>query len=123
LTHEGDVRSTNYYTQHFIPWQKSWEWTTRRSFPISAAKEVRMQSGTVKASELGLNCWLPIRLLKQCYRCQRYEICKYPERVASPEFDELTRKYNNRRIDAVVALAKVKKMSGGRTPPAMSEPR
>lgn len=80
-----------------------------------------MQYGTVKLSELGFNCWLPIRLLKQCYRCERYEICKYPERVTSPEFDELVKKYRESNHKTSDLRAEVHKMSGDITPPAISK--
>lgn len=44
---------------------------------------------TVKASELGTNCWLPLRFFKQCCLCVRYDKCSYPEKVVSEEYERL----------------------------------
>lgn len=48
-----------------------------------------MKVAIVKASELGTNCWSPLRFVNSCYACSRYRYCKYPERVANAEFDRL----------------------------------
>lgn len=37
-----------------------------------------MQHAIVKSSELGTNCWLPVRFCGG--RCQRVLDCKYPEK-------------------------------------------
>jgi len=41
---------------------------------------------TVKASELG-NCWSACRFTVGCQACQRYDVCKYPERKANTSYD------------------------------------
>ena len=43
----------------------------------------------VKRSELGTNCWLPLRFFKQCCLCTKYESCSYPERVVNEEYERL----------------------------------
>lgn len=50
-----------------------------------------MKSVVVKASELGSNCWLPLRFFKQCCLCIKYKSCGYPERVVSEEYERLLR--------------------------------
>lgn len=48
-----------------------------------------MKAVIVKVSELGTNCWSPLRFVKSCFQCSRYRYCEYPERVVSKEFDAL----------------------------------
>jgi len=48
-----------------------------------------MKHAIAKSSELGLNCWLPVRLIGECFKCDKYTTCKYSERVADAEFDTL----------------------------------
>lgn len=50
-----------------------------------------MKTIIVKASELGLSCWLPIRFAQTCFLCDRYSKCKYPEKVKDKEFDRLVK--------------------------------
>jgi len=50
-----------------------------------------MRTVIVKASELGTNCWLPLRFFKQCCLCVRYDKCTYPEKVVSKEYERLLR--------------------------------
>ena len=47
----------------------------------------------VKACQLGTNCWSPLRFTGHCYKCQRYEYCTYPERVADKTYDNLVKEY------------------------------
>ena len=54
---------------------------------IKETKEVKVV--TVKRSELGTNCWSPLRFVNSCFQCSKYPHCKYPERVANVEFDRL----------------------------------
>lgn len=47
-----------------------------------------MKSVIIEASQLGVNCWRPVRFLNSCHLCPNYKHCKYPERVANKEYDE-----------------------------------
>lgn len=48
-----------------------------------------MRCAIVPSSELGKNCWLPIRFVGCCFLCYKYETCRYPERVQSEEYSRL----------------------------------
>ena len=48
-----------------------------------------MNYKVVKSSELGTNCWSAKRFCGECYRCQLYGKCKYPQRIANKEYDYL----------------------------------
>ena len=45
-----------------------------------------METGIVSSNELGLNCWLPARVLEGV-RCQRVMECTYPEKATSKAVD------------------------------------
>lgn len=49
---------------------------------------------TIKASELGTNCWLINRHVGACYKCSRYRRCKYPERITDPLYEVALYEYN-----------------------------
>ena len=55
-----------------------------------------MKIAVVKVSDLGVNCWLPLRFVGECHKCQRYDHCKYPERWVRPEIQA--------KLDHIVAL-------------------
>lgn len=46
-----------------------------------------MRAVTVSSSQLGINCWSAKRFTNTCHRCDRYDRCRYPERVANAEYD------------------------------------
>ena len=48
-----------------------------------------MNTKIIRSSELGTECWLPIRHLGQCWRCDRYWQCKLAVRVVCEEFERL----------------------------------
>lgn len=39
----------------------------------------------IKSINLGSNCWLPIRFMGECYKCERFDICKYDEKFVHPK--------------------------------------
>jgi len=39
----------------------------------------------VSAKELGTNCWIPLRFFGDCYQCDFYKTCNYPEKVIKKE--------------------------------------
>lgn len=54
----------------------------------------------VKRSELGTNCWKPLRFFERCWRCDRYWRCKYPEKVVNEEYEQLMKA----KVDAMKKL-------------------
>ena len=66
----------------------------------------------VSQNELGTNCWMPIRFLKRCRECFRYERCKYPEKERDAVYDALLREKSelNRKLKAV--RKEIARMSG-----------
>ena len=48
-----------------------------------------MEARIIKSSELGLNCWKPLRFFKKCYQCDSYVRCGYPEKVVNEEYERL----------------------------------
>lgn len=48
-----------------------------------------MRYAIVSSSELGKNCWLPLRFVGSCFLCYKYEMCKHPERVQNDEYSRL----------------------------------
>lgn len=52
-----------------------------------------MRTTVITLSKLGTQCWSPARLFGDCWRCPRYAICKYPEKVVNEEHDRLRREY------------------------------
>lgn len=48
-----------------------------------------MEAKSIHSGELGTECWLPIKFLGQCWRCDRYWRCTYATRVISAEFERL----------------------------------
>ena len=48
-----------------------------------------MKAKIVKSSELGMNCWSAKRFNQNCASCQRYDRCKYPEKMRNEEYEGL----------------------------------
>jgi hypothetical protein len=58
----------------------------------------KMKNHTViMSSQLGTNCWLPYRFLGTCYKCQRFDICTYPEKNVKPEHQRVLDRMNKAR--------------------------
>lgn len=45
------------------------------------------QTAIVTLKELGINCWLPKRFVEGGSRCDRFMLCKYPERETCRAID------------------------------------
>ena len=48
-----------------------------------------MKVSIIKASQLGTNCFSPLRFLNSCHHCSRYRNCNYTERIANEEHDKI----------------------------------
>lgn len=48
-----------------------------------------MRTAIVTSSELGANCWSAMRFTRTCHKCDRYDRCRYPERVANEQYDSM----------------------------------
>jgi len=34
----------------------------------------------IRAKNLGMRCWNPLRFLDRCHQCYQFKFCKYPEK-------------------------------------------
>ena len=48
-----------------------------------------MDTKSIRSGELGTECWLPVKFLGLCWRCDQYWRCTYATRVVSAEFERL----------------------------------
>ena len=47
-----------------------------------------MKVKIVKSKDLGVRCWSVLRFVGQCYKCERYKQCDYPEKVEKRRYEE-----------------------------------
>lgn len=72
-----------------------------------------MKVAVVSSSSLGVNCWSAARFNNGCHTCSRYETCKYPERVANAEYDDLLEDAREAKQKADILYEKARAMRGG----------
>ena len=48
-----------------------------------------MRTAIVTSAQLGVNCWSAKRFTNTCHQCDRYDRCRYPERVANEAYDAM----------------------------------
>ncbi|MBO9428312.1 hypothetical protein [Sulfitobacter sp. R18_1] len=73
-----------------------------------------MKVAVVSSSSLGVNCWSAARFNNGCHTCSRYESCKYPERVANQEYDQVLEDAREAKKKADALYEKARDMRGGR---------
>jgi len=61
---------------------------TAKTENTNAAGSPSPAAVVVRSSQLGLNCWDARRFTGGRWKCNRYRVCKYPERVACKDYDE-----------------------------------
>ena len=64
-----------------------------------------METGAVKVSELGKNCWLPHRFLGG--RCKRVYRCKYPEKKTCKAVDAEIEHLKAQKEKTIVGMDKL----------------
>jgi hypothetical protein len=71
--------------------------------------------GVAKASLalLGANCWSAHRFTGNCFKCGRYDACKYPERVANENYDDLRATAADLRLQSDRLYSICKEMKNG----------
>lgn len=72
-----------------------------------------MKSVVVKSSELGINCWSPLRFVKQCFKCYKYDRCKHPEKVVDETYDRMQARVDGARAEVKEMLLAMKVYEGG----------
>jgi hypothetical protein len=76
-----------------------------------------MKVAVVSSSALGLNCWKPTRLVGSCESCHKYETCKFPERVANPEYDAIIEEARDLKAMSDAKYQQARDMRSGRKTP------
>lgn len=59
----------------------------------------KLKAFMVKASELGTQCWKPVRFIERCYECDRYFRCTLNVKVKNLAYEELLSKIQQRISD------------------------
>lgn len=75
-----------------------------------------MKAAIVKSSELGSNCWAPVRFTGGS-RCPRWKECNYPEKAIckarEPEIEHLKERLAISEQHSINLLAKIERLKGG----------
>lgn len=71
-----------------------------------------MKSVVIKSSELGKNCWSPLRFVKHCFKCYKYDKCKHPEKVVDESYDRMQARLDCARAEVEEMLLAMKKYGG-----------
>lgn len=64
----------------------------------------------VSSTELGTRCWSALRTTGHCHRCERYDRCQYPERVADSQYDALRDRAARLRAESAALFAQAKSL-------------
>lgn len=64
----------------------------------------------VAPSSTVTNCWSSNRFTKRCHRCERYDVCRFPERVANVEYDTMRAEAKRLRDESDALYRKLSEM-------------
>lgn len=73
-----------------------------------------MRTAIVKSSELGTECWSAKRFVGECFKCDKYETCKYEVRVENPTYDKIRRLRVEKKQELDDVDKKIREMKGER---------
>ncbi len=64
----------------------------------------------VAPSSTMTNCWSPNRFNNRCHRCERYDVCRFPDRITNAEYDALRAKAKKLLEESQAAYTQLKDM-------------